>query len=494
MSRAARLSGGKRGSAGESHEPVMNWIELFRVGARQHRPEELVEIGHVDIVIDDDDIFAGIGRGAALRGDMARLNRMAGVALLDRDAVQEARAADLVAPDLAHFGHAGIGHVLLDHRRAQDGAVARHLVRPAAHRRHAQKDRIVAVVDCLDVEHGRHRRAARVMPGPFAERTFHLAAVGRHIAFEHDLGVGRKRQARHLAAHHLYRPPAHPADDIDLEHAVGRLDAAIEESERIAAQHHDERHRLSFGEIFRAVEIAVMPGGDQNADRFLVMDLRAIGAGIEPVLFRIARDAVGAGADITPAILFVPDRRREFEHVDVVAGQNIFEHRPGLDDLMRDGARILEIGLAIAVAQFPFAEIVGKAQGHVAPLAGKDVHEQAKALGATGNLVEHDAGTVLGAQHCLGRKSDILLPAGALNLAHLAEPFGISEPLAQIIIGNMGGEIAALAHDPPVFDALARRLRGNPHRRRPIIASPCPCSTRFLRAATARICATSPRR
>ena len=166
----------------------------------------MIEVGDVDIVVDHDDIFRRIGRGAALRRDVPGLHRVAGIALLDRDAVEHARAADLVAPYLRDAGHAGIGDVLLDGGRAHHRAVARHLVWSAAHRRHAEHDRIVAVIDRLDVEHRAELGAAGIVAGPFAERAFDDALVRRDIALQHDLGAGRERQAGDLALHHLHRP------------------------------------------------------------------------------------------------------------------------------------------------------------------------------------------------------------------------------------------------------------------------------------------------
>ena len=57
MSPLARFSGDSRGSAGKSQEPSMNWIDSFGIGARQHRPEQMIEIGHVDVVVDHHEYF-----------------------------------------------------------------------------------------------------------------------------------------------------------------------------------------------------------------------------------------------------------------------------------------------------------------------------------------------------------------------------------------------------------------------------------------------------
>src|ERR1700757_2898732 len=119
---------------------------------------------------------------------------MAGIALLDGNAVEHTRAANFVTPDLAHFRHASIGHVLLDGRRAHHRTVARHLVGSRAHRRHAEQDRIVAVIDRLDVDHGTRLCAAGIMTAPFAERALDDLAVGMDIAFDYDLGARPNRE------------------------------------------------------------------------------------------------------------------------------------------------------------------------------------------------------------------------------------------------------------------------------------------------------------
>ena len=83
-------------------------------------------------------------------------------------------------------------------------------------RRAAEDDRIVAVIDRFDPDHRlRHigsKRSARVISGPFAERAFGAGLdLGRgHEALEHDLRVGRERDAGRLAGDEL-DGPAEPA-------------------------------------------------------------------------------------------------------------------------------------------------------------------------------------------------------------------------------------------------------------------------------------------
>src|SRR5215212_8432730 len=110
---------------------------------------------------------------------------------------------------------------------------------------------------------------------------------------------------------------------------------------------------------------AVVTRSHNYTDRFAVVHLRAVRAGIEPVLLGIARDAVGPSADVTAAVLFVPDRRRKRFDVHVVPTHNVLENRSVVDNFVRDEALRTEIRFAKSVAQFPLGKMVGETKGHV---------------------------------------------------------------------------------------------------------------------------------
>ena len=203
-----------------------------------------------------------------------------------------------------------------------------------------------------------------------------------------------------------------------------------------------------------------MTHSHHEPDRVLAVHLRAIGAGVQPVLFRIARDRERARADIAAAVLLVPDGRGEFLHVDVGAHEDVLEHRAIGDDLVRDDLRPREIGLAIGVRELPLGQMIGEAERHVAASAGKHVHQDAETFRTPGNFVEHDAGPVLGAQDRFRGKADVLLPGGALDVAHLAQALGMDEPLAQVVVADLAGKIAALVHQDPVSSAAYSRMAG----------------------------------
>ena len=108
--------------------------------------------------------------------------------------------------------------------------------------------------------------------------------------------------------------------------------------------------------------------------------------------------------------------------------------------------RLLEIGLAVSVAQLPLGEMVGKAERHVAADAGEHVEQHAKAFRASRTSSNTTQGPILGAQHGLGGEPDILLPVRPVDVAHLAQPLGAFQPFAQVVIGDVGAGIAAGIH------------------------------------------------
>ena len=82
------------------------------VRAREQRPNELLEIGHVDIVVDHDHVAPAIGADVAHGRDMAGLFGVAGITLVDRDREQEPGVADLMRPGRRHARHARLLDVL----------------------------------------------------------------------------------------------------------------------------------------------------------------------------------------------------------------------------------------------------------------------------------------------------------------------------------------------------------------------------------------------
>src|SRR5262249_15003224 len=69
-------------------------------------PQYLIEIAGIDVVVDDDGPFAGIGTTLAGASNVQRLARMAGIALAQLDRGETCRRPGFVIPHPAHIGNA----------------------------------------------------------------------------------------------------------------------------------------------------------------------------------------------------------------------------------------------------------------------------------------------------------------------------------------------------------------------------------------------------
>src|SRR5262249_56459189 len=100
-------------------------------------------------------------------------------------------------------------------------------------RRGATEDWIVAVIDAPDLDQRLLARARGVITRELAERSFLRRDVLEHLAFEHDLGMGRHRQAVKLAQHDLARLAAVSAGIVVFANAGLELVAAGDASNQV---------------------------------------------------------------------------------------------------------------------------------------------------------------------------------------------------------------------------------------------------------------------
>ena len=210
-------------------------------------------------------------------------------------------------------------------RRARDALEQPGLVDRLVLRRAAQ-DRIVAIEDGLHVDVRARLGVVGVVAHPLAERPFgpHLARHG--LAFEHDLGVGRNRKAGIGPADHVDRLAAQAARDVELADRRQRA-RRQQEQQRVLAAHDRDLHRLAALESLVAMDAAVLALGDLAADGVAVIDLRTIGAEIEPAVVGVLGDHAAGGADVARLVLLVMQRHRKFQHVDCVAFEHVLQHR-----------------------------------------------------------------------------------------------------------------------------------------------------------------------
>src|SRR5260221_988042 len=141
---------------------------LARIEPRAHRPDHLVHVGRIDVVVDHNHPAVRVSAGVALRCDQAGLLGMAAVHLLDGDGEPKPAAARLMGPHAPDLRNAG-GFELVPHRTAPVGAAIEGVVvgRHAGHG--AEQHRIIAVPEGLDADRRLALLAARVIAGPLAE-------------------------------------------------------------------------------------------------------------------------------------------------------------------------------------------------------------------------------------------------------------------------------------------------------------------------------------
>src|SRR5262249_19129661 len=148
-----------------------------------------------------------------------------GIHLLDRDVEPEPAAAGLVRPHTLHFRHARSFELIPD-RAAAIGAAIEGVVVGRDARDGAEQYRAIAVHEAFDTNGRLLLETAGVVAGPFAERPFINAMVGRDVTLERDLGICWNRQPGDRAVDDLDRLAEQPAGGIVFVLAVGDLKAS----------------------------------------------------------------------------------------------------------------------------------------------------------------------------------------------------------------------------------------------------------------------------
>ena len=90
------------------------------IAARRHRPDHLIHVGRIDVLIDGDDPLGEVRAARNLRGERQHLRRVAGIALFQTDDRHaEAAGGRRVRVDTLDARHAELLEVVPDPRRAQ---------------------------------------------------------------------------------------------------------------------------------------------------------------------------------------------------------------------------------------------------------------------------------------------------------------------------------------------------------------------------------------
>ena len=184
---------------------------------------------------------------------------------------------------------------------------------------------------------------AALRPGP---------AGGQDLRFQHDLGIGDVRQIDGHAGSKLHGRAAQSAGNRHLVYSERRAVARAGDLDGMGADADRDRQRLAFLIGPLREQSHIVGGDDIDAGEALFLDDEPIDAAVESEL-GIARNH-HAGRDHRTAIVDRGHRNRQFVEIDILAGENHFARRRGLDVFRRnrlnDGLRELVLDLAIALA------------------------------------------------------------------------------------------------------------------------------------------------
>src|SRR5581483_10410054 len=271
-----------------------------RLAAGGQRPQHLVGVVDVHVLVYHDHVAPQVRARATLRRHVRRLLRVARVALADADDDEEPPGRRMDAHAL-HVGHARRLHLVPDGRRAQQPAEALGL-RRGLERRRAHQDRVVAVVERLHADHWLGPAGAGVVAGPLAERSLDARLAGHRLS-------------------------AHAARPGVLALPLRHVNRRGQEQQRVVAERDRHWARLAGVEVLLPVHAPVLAGRDEESKVLLVVQHHAVGAGVHPAGLAVARDVQVRGADVPAAVLRVVARHGQARQVDGLALETVLEDR-----------------------------------------------------------------------------------------------------------------------------------------------------------------------
>src|SRR5205085_5717643 len=124
--------------------------------------------------------------------------------------------------------------------------------------RTAENDRVVAIINRLQIDDWLLSGAAGVVPGPLAEWALEERIVGSSEPLQDDLRVGWNRQAGVAPADDLDRFTPEAANPLELVHVRRDLDPGGDKEDRIPAYGDGDGHRLIPGEVLIAMNAPVL--------------------------------------------------------------------------------------------------------------------------------------------------------------------------------------------------------------------------------------------
>ncbi len=201
--------------------------------------------------------------------------------------------------------------------------------------------------------------------GMLTKRPFVFHVVGRHLAFDDDLGIRRHHDVDGLAAHHVGRLLQQGAGNIDLIGFVTGRPGRRDIIGRVMADHGGHRHRLALFPILLHADIGVALGVNEDAHLPRPFDVIALQGDILRAGLRILDELHRRADERHTAVAVGMNVNRNPPQVGVVAFPDDFFYRPVFDDLRFDQT------FSNASAQLRQRFVLGRAQTerHLFPAA-----------------------------------------------------------------------------------------------------------------------------
>ena len=227
-----------------------------------------------------------------------------------------------------------------------------------------------------------------------------------------------------------------PAGHVVFVLAVGDFEPRDHEQRGMHAAHHRDRARLAALVIAALDQVAVLALGAHHGRDVRAVRLHAIGAVVDPAGVGIAHDHHVAGADVVAAVVLVPARRRDLGDVDVLAGVDVLQERPGLDH-RRAGCCAPP---SCSVRQYDTSSTAEPSAGRpsVRLMRRTEVRMFARMrwpCAIARNVVEQHRRVAHLAHVEIDDAADLLLALGARDLLHLAGGPQRLDPGAQVLLG-----------------------------------------------------------
>ncbi len=193
------------------------------------------------------------------------------------------------------------------------------------------------MINGLDLDDGLGPPSMGVVSGPFTKRTFRHQGFlrGGNKPLDSNLTARRHGQPSKLTMNDGVRSLMNKSRHLELGDpfpCVMDPGTGKRGDDRFLADGNHHGAFLSPVPMFPANLIAMLPMFDKDGASFGIMNGHAVGATIDESGIRIFLNDADAGTDITTAVVLMPLGCREFEKIDIVTLENVFQDGTGSHD------------------------------------------------------------------------------------------------------------------------------------------------------------------